>query len=57
MQGAVANAALKRAKNAGDELQELRRKTKHQEIALKTLTQVQRLARVVISCPASKSRY
>jgi hypothetical protein len=40
MHGAVANAAMKHAKKGQDELTELRRKTKHQEAALKALTQV-----------------
>ena len=36
----LANRALKHHKKQSDELNELRRKTKHQEAALRTLTQV-----------------
>lgn len=40
MQKAAGKAALNRVKKGNEELNELRRKTKHQEAALRTLTQV-----------------
>jgi hypothetical protein len=39
MSDAIKDAALRRAKDAGAELNELRRKVKHQAAALRTLTQ------------------